>query len=75
MNLIDSYRRSDGCECVLENEDDHWRVTMWDENYECRWQLDGVTHGGTSDGFRTVGGHWVPYDEATARAEFERWRT
>jgi hypothetical protein len=78
FSLIDSYKRSDGYECTLEHDPSTqrgpWRVTMWNADDECHWQLSGYTKGGVSDGFRTVGGEWCWYTEDEARKEFEKWR-
>jgi len=74
MEQIDSYKRPDGCECVLLKTGAGWTVQMWTADDDLHWEVSGVTEGGVSDGFRTVGGTWVPFDETAARAEFERWR-
>jgi hypothetical protein len=75
MMDVESYTRKDGGEVVLYS-DGHgkWEVGSWNAEGESMWHLNGVTEGGVSDGFRTVGGTFIPYTEETARAEFERWR-
>jgi hypothetical protein len=74
--IVDEYKRPDGEEITLSTDGERWQVDNWGINgTEHRWSVSGVNEGGTSDGFRTIGGTWKPFDEAAARVEFERWRT
>lgn len=77
MVEIDSYTRSDGEIISLEKDGDTFVVSNWGVNGdEHRWTVKGRYEGGVEDAMgRNDGGEWIPFTEADARAEFERWRS
>lgn len=77
MREVESYTRADGEEVTLSTNADRsrWEVSAFDADGEHRWTVNGTHHGGEERNGRYIGTTFVPFDEAAARAEFERWRS
>lgn len=88
MIMIDSYTNKPDLSgqvfaYELHHKDGRWSVTCWKlpedprDEHELEWTHMWEVSGNRQDNPATAYGVdpiWVPFDEAAARQEFERWR-